>query len=145
VSALDPTGRPIVILEDDRLVALTLTNVLTESGVANDIEVFYDGDAAHERLARAAAGEAPVPVLLIFDLHVPGRSGLDVLDFVRSHAPLADVPAIMVSGSDADADIEDAYELGVSAYLVKPAGIMGLRDMLGEVGLRFLLLPPEPG
>jgi CheY-like chemotaxis protein len=132
---------PIILLEDDPVVSSVVRHVLAARGLANPIERFADGDAAHERLRAAAAGEAREPVLVLLDLHVPGRSGLEVLSYMRSEPALAETPVVILSGSGDDSEIERAYGLGVSAYLVKPAGIDGLQDVLSEIGLRYALLP----
>jgi DNA-binding NarL/FixJ family response regulator len=47
----------------------------------------------------------------------------------------------MLSGSGDDTDIERAYRIGIDAYLVKPAGIHGLPDVVRRLGLPHLLLP----
>jgi DNA-binding NarL/FixJ family response regulator len=47
----------------------------------------------------------------------------------------------MLSGSGDDTDIERAYDIGIDAYLVKPAGIHGLPDIIRRLGLPYLLLP----
>jgi CheY-like chemotaxis protein len=135
---------PIVLLEDDPLVAAVVSEVLSSRGLVNPIERYASGDDAHARLQAAAAGEMRLPVLVLLDLHVPGRSGLEVLAYMRSEPALAGTPVVVLSGSGNDAEIERAYGLGVSAYLVKPAGIDGLQDVLSELGLRYALLPGQP-
>jgi CheY-like chemotaxis protein len=136
--------QPIVLLEDDSVVATVVMEILKATGLANPLERFGDGDAAHGRLEAAVAGEQPLPVLILLDLHVPGRSGLEVLSYIRSEDALTGIPVVVLSGSGHDREIERAYSLGVSAYLVKPAGIDGLRDVLQELGLRYVLLPGQP-
>ena len=139
-----PEQQPIVVLEDDRAIALSIGRALKSARVVNAIEFFGDGDAVWARLVRGDAERAPAPVLVFLDVHVPGCSGLEVLERIRAHPGLATIPVVMLSASGDEHDIERAYELGATAYLVKPAGIHGLRDMLVELELRILLLPPAP-
>ncbi len=112
--------------------------------MVNAIEFFDDGRAVWARLVRRDADRAPAPVLVFLDVHVPGYSGLEVLERIRAHPRLGSIPVVMLSASGDEHDIERAYALGATAYLVKPAGIHGLRDMLAELGLRVLLLARAP-
>ena len=67
-------------------------------------------------------------------------SGLDVLRWVRARPELDAVAVVMLSVSGDDQDIERAYEVGIDAYLVKPAGIHGLPDVVAGLGLPHVLL-----
>lgn len=131
------------MLEDDPTVALLIRQVLAASGVANTVEHFTSGADALAFLEGAVA-DASLPVLCILDLSLPDISGLEVLGRMRAQPALGEVPVIMLSGSGDDEDIEHANELGLDAYLVKPAGIYGLPDVIGRLGLPHVLLP-RPG
>lgn len=131
---------PIVLLEDDRTTATLTLQVLAATNIVNPVEHFASAEAAAAFLETAAETGA-VPVLVILDLSVPDLSGLEVLRRVRARPELAAVPVVMLSGSGDDEDIERAYELGIEAYLVKPAGIHGLPDVIARLGLPHLLLP----
>ena len=139
-----PEPPPIVVLEDDRAVALTIRRALEAARLANPIVVFGHGDDARDYLLRGEADRSIAPVLVLLDVHVPGCSGLEILELMRAQPRLASVPVVMLSGSGDETEIERAYDSGATAYLVKPAGIHGLRDMLGDIGLRILLLPGAP-
>ena len=131
---------PVVLLEDDRTTATLTLQILAATNLANPVEHYTSGKEAAAFL-EGAAGAGRVPVLVILDLAVPDLSGIEVLERVRARPELADVPVVMLSGSGDDANIERAYEIGIDAYLVKPAGIHGLPDVIGRLGLRHLLLP----
>jgi DNA-binding response OmpR family regulator len=134
---------PVVLLEDDRTTAALIRQVLAAANVANPLSHFTSGIEAVEHLERLAdAGTGPV--LVILDLWIPDLSGLDVLKRIRARPELVAVAVVMLSGSGDDADIERAYEIGIDAYLVKPAGIHGLPDIIPRLGLPSLLLP-RPG
>jgi DNA-binding response OmpR family regulator len=142
----DHTGRsaaPVVVLEDDRTVAGLIRQVLAGANIANPLKLFAGGNDALDYLERSAVARE-VPVLIVLDLSVPDLSGLEVLQRIRARSELANVPVVMLSGSGEDEDIERAYQLGIDAYLVKPAGIQGLPDVIGGLGLSHVLLP-RPG
>jgi DNA-binding response OmpR family regulator len=138
VTHRDPA--PVVLLEDDRTTALLIRQVLAAANIANPVHHFASGTEALEHLEQLAAA-GPRPVLVVLDLWVPDVSGLDVLKRTRARPELAAVPVVMLSGSGDDTDIERAYDIGIDAYLVKPAGIHGLPDIIRRLGLPYLLLP----
>ena len=86
------------------------------------------------------SGEAAVPVLCVLDLSLPDMSGLGVLRHIRQTPALTGLTVIMLTGSGNDADIERAYELGIDAYLIKPAGVHGLPDVVRELRLPYELI-----
>lgn len=131
---------PVVLLEDDTTTAMLTLHVLAATNLANPVDHYTSGEKAALALERAAALGRP-PVLVILDLSVPDLSGLGVLQRIRALPELADVPVVMLSGSGDDENIERAYEIGIDNYLVKPAGIHGLPDVIGRLGLRHVLLP----
>jgi DNA-binding response OmpR family regulator len=131
---------PIVVLEDDRTVAALIGQSLAAAQIVNPLEFFDRGQDAVEHLMSSADG-GRLPVLIVLDISVPDVSGLDVLRRVRARPELAGVPVVMLSGSGEEQDIEEAYTLGIDAYLVKPAGIHGLPDVITGLSLPHLLLP----
>jgi CheY-like chemotaxis protein len=131
---------PIVLLEDDRTVAALIGQSLAAAQIVNPLEFFSSGQDAVDHLMSSADG-GRLPVLIVLDISVPDVSGLDVLRRVRARPELAEVPVVMLSGSGEEEDIEQAYTLGIDAYLVKPAGIHGLPDVIAGLNLPHLLLP----
>jgi CheY-like chemotaxis protein len=134
---------PIVLLEDDRTTAALILQILAATNLANPVTHFTSGTEVVEHLGRLAES-GPRPVLVILDLWVPDLSGLEALKRIRARPELRTVPVVMLSGSGDDADIEQAYTIGIDAYLVKPAGIYGLPDVIRRLGLPHVLLP-RPG
>lgn len=137
------TPAPVILLEDDRTTAALILQILAATNLANPVAHFTSGIDAVEHLDHLA-DSGPRPVLVILDLWVPDMSGLEVLKRTRVRLELVNVPVVMLSGSGDDTDIEQAYTIGIDAYLVKPAGIYGLPDVIRRLGLPHLLLP-RPG
>lgn len=132
---------PILLLEDDRPTGRLAEQVLSAAGIANPINWVQWGTDAIAFLDQTQQQPELLPVLCVLDLALPDVSGLSVLAHVRQEPRTRNVPVIMLTGSGQDSDIDAAYRLGISAYLIKPAGIHGLADVVSELGLSYMLLP----
>ena len=62
----------------------------------------------------------PLPDLLLLDLKMPRKTGFEVLEWLQTQPQLQHLPAVILSSSEEPRDIEQAYQLGVKSYLVKP-------------------------
>ncbi len=68
--------------------------------------------------------------LILLDIHMPGITGIEILQKMREQKELACVPIVMMSTSDNPKDIETCYRSGANAYLVKPLGIQPLTNTM---------------
>jgi two-component system response regulator len=71
--------------------------------------------------------------LILLDIHLPGITGIELVQKIREQKALAYVPIIMLSTSDNPKDVEACYQRGANAYLVKPVGIQPLVNTLKSV------------
>ena len=79
--------------------------------------------------------EHPMPCLVLLDLNMPGKSGLDVLKWIRTQPRISTLPIVVITSSNQDSDIHRAYLLGANGYLIKPGKpdellvmVKGIRD-----------------
>lgn len=75
----------------------------------------------------------PLPHLVLLDIKLPRRSGLEVLQWMRRQPGLCRLPVIMLSSSRHSVDVNRAYDYGASAYCSKPETMKELTEMLGAV------------
>jgi CheY-like chemotaxis protein len=115
-----PTGATIeVLLVEDNLADVELTRVLLqEMGVPHRLSVANDGLEALHRLLDATQSK---PSLVLLDLNLPKMNGLEFLERVRSEETIHSIRVAVLSCSFADSDVQRSRELGVCAYLQKPA------------------------
>jgi DNA-binding response OmpR family regulator len=115
---------PIMLADDDETEAFLTTRAFEQAGIQNRLIVVSNGQAAIEYLAgkdHFANREAhPLPCLLLLDQKLPDRSGLEVLEWVRSQSSVCTLPVLVLSASDSDGDVQAAYLVGANGYLVKP-------------------------
>jgi DNA-binding response OmpR family regulator len=107
-----------------------------------------DGDAALNYLAGRPPYDDrtryPIPSLVLLDLKLPRRSGLEILQWMREQEDLKSIPVIILTSSQQSLDIDRAYELGANSYLVKPVGFDGLLEMVKAIGMYWVLLNRTP-
>jgi CheY-like chemotaxis protein len=134
---------PVLLVEDDEVHARIIEATLAKARLSNPVVRARTGDEAIAYLEEVEDGRTrALPVLVLLDLELPGRSGLAVLAKLRALGREAeDCPVIMMSGSSNDATIARARELGVRGYLVKPVAFDALIDVIHRLGLRWALLP----
>lgn len=123
-----PTGLHICLIDDDPDHVLIITRAIRELGESSHVHAASDGDEAMEWLRSAA----PLPDLILLDINMPGLSGFDVLKSLKADEQLKLVPVVMLTSSDASADVAHAYELGASGYISKPSYFHDLRAILGN-------------
>ncbi|GAB2794425.1 response regulator [Halomonas shantousis] len=102
----------LLLVEDDALLAETLHDALSLDG--HRVEVIQDGDLAHARLSRPDHGVE----LVLLDLNLPGRSGLEVLEVLRGID--RDTPVLILTARGAIEDRVRGLDLGADDYLAKP-------------------------
>jgi len=102
----------ILVVDDDREIVRLVKAYLERSGY--EVLVAYDGESALHMLRRER------PDLMLLDLMLPGRDGLDVTRVVRSDGSLAALPIIVLTARVEDQDKIVGLELGADDYVTKP-------------------------
>ncbi len=122
---MNDTQFTVLLVEDDLNDVFLVKRAFKKARIQNPLQIVTDGEQAISYLRgedKYADREAhPLPRLIVLDIKMPGRSGFDVLEWVKHHeGPLRRIPVVFVSASDNPADINRAYELGANAYMIKP-------------------------
>jgi len=111
----------ILIIENDPAAARLTREAFREAGIHEGVRSIPDGDEALALLRREAAyADAPLPDIIFLDLHLPKKSGLEVLAELKATPRLKATPVVVVSGSDDPREIREAYELHANCYIRKP-------------------------
>lgn len=114
----------ILLGEDDATDVLLFRRALKQAGAEPPLHVARDGLEVIEFLARERGPLDRLPALVILDLKMPRRDGIDVLKWMREQPMLGRIPVIIFSSSGHPGDIEQAYDLGANGFVVKPPSIM---------------------
>jgi CheY-like chemotaxis protein len=113
----------ILYAEDEATDAFLFQRALIRAGVRHHLEVMSDGRAAIDYLNDAVRTDGTgneLPALVLLDIHMPGISGFEVLDWIRATPGVSSLITLMLSSSHHPYDVQRAYALGANGYLVKP-------------------------
>lgn len=118
-TASSSTNRRALILhiDDDEADAFLTEKALRKGPVDFDLHVAESGPEAIAYLRDPAN---PYPDLILLDLDMPGMHGRDVLHWIKAHPIMRRIPVVILTGSEAESDILDSYDLHANAYMVKP-------------------------
>ncbi len=147
VNLLIREGRPaeIMLIEDNRGDVMLASRAFKEAEIENNLTVANTGDEALAMLR----GEGPralsrLPDIVLLDLNLPGTSGDAVLAAVKADERLKHIPVIVLSSSNAEADIARSYDLHASAYVVKPIDLKKFREVVTTIQQFFFLVAVLP-
>lgn len=142
----------LLVVEDEPEDRFLITRALDKARIANPVQTASDGDEAVAYLSgegKFADRDAhPLPILVLLDLKLPRRSGLEVLAWIRGNAALRRLPVVVLTSSADKGDVGRAYDGGANSYLVKPVEFEALHRMIETLGLYWLVmnrLPPVGG
>jgi CheY-like chemotaxis protein len=111
------TAKPILLVEDDSVDAMTVKRALKEVGIDKPLVHVTDGEDALLYL-KNDANERPCMVLL--DLNMPRMDGIELLKLMKADPNLRFIPVIVLTTSKNSHDILESFKLSVAGYMVKP-------------------------
>ncbi len=111
-----------VLLVEDSPGDVRLTQeAFREANIAIKLHVAEDGVEAMEFLRREGGhADAPRPDLILLDLNLPRMDGREVLASIKADQKLKSIPTVILTTSEAEADIVKSYDLQANCYLSKP-------------------------
>jgi CheY-like chemotaxis protein len=121
--------RSILVVEDNAADADLVAESLDGAPSAPRLLLAASGRIALELLRDSDADALPAVVLL--DLNLPGRGGLETLAQIKCEPALRRIPVVVLTTSGSPDEIDRCYELGAAAVLNKPLRLREYRDMIG--------------
>jgi CheY-like chemotaxis protein len=141
--------KPIVLVEDNpKDLELTLI-ALDEARLVNEVIALRDGAEAIDYLACEGPWQERQkgnPAVILLDIKLPKRNGLEVLQWIRNQPDLKNVPVVILTSSSEEPDVMRSYELGVNAYVIKPVSFAEFVKAVQQLGGFWAVLnEPPPG
>jgi CheY-like chemotaxis protein len=138
----------ILYVEDDENTVLLLRHALADGCVPAEMLAVENARDALTYLTRASnfadPQRPPLPALVLLDINLPGMPGWGVLAWMRRTVGVRALPVFMFSTSQAEQDVQQAYELGANGFLPKPPDFRGLQEVAAFLKdwLRCVRPPP---
>lgn len=119
-----PAGKKVLWVEDDKLLSAILSKKIEGSG--HTLLKASNGEEALEIL------KTETPDLVVLDILLPGMTGFEILQAIRTNEKFRKLPAMMLSNMSKPSDLEMAKQLGVQRFIVKAAA--SLDEIIREIG-----------
>jgi len=148
-SGAPPKALIEVLLVEDSPGDVRLTKeALREANRRVRFHVACDGVEAMAFLRREGAHmDAPRPDLILLDLNLPRMDGREVLGLIKADDDLKTIPTIILTTSEAEADIVESYQLQANCFLSKPVQLDEFESLVQSINDFWLVKAklPRPG
>lgn len=133
MSCDDSPVRFLLVEDDDDHASLTI-RAIRKAGVVTQIDRVIDGvEAMHFLLGEEPYADRKLPNLVLLDINMPRKSGLEVLREIRENPGISNLAVVILSTSSEERDISTAYHLKANSYLCKPVNSDEFRAMISEL------------
>lgn len=138
-----------ILLVDDNLGDIILTkDALKGAQFPSRVSVASDGVEAMEFLRRQGRfADAPRPDLVLLDLNMPRKNGAAVLAEMKADMDLRLIPVVILTSSEAEDDVANAYHSHANCYVTKPADLDDLMTTVQAINhfwFSVVRRPPHP-
>lgn len=137
----------ILLVEDNPGDVVLVREALKTAKVRNNLHIATDGELAMDFLNGGASNKHRVrPGLVLLDLNLPKRDGREVLHDIKSNQALRSIPVVVMTSSQAEEDIWQAYDAQANCYITKPVDfnqLMKVVNTIEDFWLHVVQLPPS--
>jgi CheY-like chemotaxis protein len=130
------TSRPILLVEDDSVDAMTVKRALKDLKVTNQLVLQNNGE---EALNYLKSEENHKPCVILLDLNMPKMNGIEFLKIAKANPTFKQIPVIVLTTSKDDRDKVESFQLSVAGYIVKPTDYTKFVDAIKTVDLYWTL------
>ena len=124
----------ILIVEDNPADVELIQEALEGGRFANSLDVVGDGEHALDFVFRRGRyADARRPDLILLDLNLPGLSGFEVLDALKADEEARSIPVVVLTTSDAQADVLGAYRRQANCFITKPFDVQRFIEVVRDL------------
>jgi len=135
----------VLLVEDDQGDILMTREAFEHYKIRNKLHVVTDGEQALQFLRRTGEyAKAPRPGLILLDLNLPRRDGLEVLAELKQDPELRVIPVVILTTSQAEEDILRSYSLHANAYVSKPVDFERFMEVIRQIDSFFVTVVKLP-
>lgn len=130
------SSKPILLVEDDQVDAMTVKRALKDINVTNRLDITSNGE---EALAFLRNLENEKPGIILLDLNMPKMNGIEFLQIAKHDDALKKIPVVVLTTSKEEQDKVDSFNLGVAGYMIKPVDYLQFVEVVKTIDLYWTL------
>ncbi len=130
------TSRPILLVEDDNVDAMTVKRALKDLKVTNQLVHRINGEEALNYLRDK---DTLKPCVILLDLNMPKMNGLEFLKIAKTNAEFRQIPVIVLTTSKDEQDKVETFQFSVAGYITKPTDYKKFVEAMRTVNLYWTL------
>jgi CheY-like chemotaxis protein len=133
----------IVVADDDPAHRLLTVKAFERSRLRNPIKQVQDGEELLDYLLGTGAyagGQPPQPKIVLLDLNMPRKGGLEALAEIKRNPLLRRIPVIVLTTSEEEKDVARSYDLGANSFISKPVDFAEFSRVIQQLGDYWLEL-----
>ena len=135
----------VLLVEDDAGDVLMTREAFEHYKIRNTLHVVTDGEQALQFVRQEGDfASAPRPGLIMLDLNLPRRDGLEVLAEIKTDPALGMIPVVILTTSQAEEDIVRSYALHANAYITKPVDFERFIEVIRQIDNFFITVVKLP-
>jgi CheY-like chemotaxis protein len=140
-----PRAVDVLLVEDDEGDVLMTREAFAHFKIRNPLHVVGDGEKALQFVRRSGEySDAPRPGLILMDLNLPRRGGLEVLNELKQDPELRVIPVVILTTSRASEDVLRSYAQHANAYISKPVDFEQFIDVIRQIDNFFVTVVELP-
>jgi two-component system, chemotaxis family, response regulator Rcp1 len=121
----------ILLVEDSEDDIVILKDMLSKHDLISNLAIVRDGDEAISYVFKTAGyADETTPDLILLDLNLPKRNGMEVLKTIRSSKNYSHIPVVVLSTSSCPSDVKQSYQESANCFITKPADVDSLFNMI---------------
>jgi len=145
-----PKSITILMADDDSDDRLLVREALENVDIPHQLDVVTDGEMLMDYLYRRGSYQhlqnAALPSLILLDLKMPKKTGMEALKEIKADPHLRRIPIVILTTSETEGDVYKSYDIGASSYITKSVTLTSLVEAVEEIGrywLEIVELPPD--
>lgn len=124
----------ILLVEDNEGDIILTKDAFDDAKINNKLSVVRDGKEAIDFLTKKAEYQhVNLPDLLLLDINLPKKNGIEVLKFIKENDALKHIPVIMLTTSSSETDINLAYKNFANCYITKPIEVSEFMPLIAKI------------
>ncbi|HKC67685.1 MAG TPA: response regulator [Bacteroidia bacterium] len=129
-------NRPILLVEDDKIDAMTIKRAMGDLKITNRLVHVYNGIEALEYLKKL---DSEKPCIILLDLNMPKMNGIELLKILKSDTSLKKLPVVVLTTSNAEKDKTESFNLSIAGYMLKPVDYKQFVDVIKDINLYWTI------